>query len=205
MLDQLHKLLWWSDWPGRWGERSGYYLPEFKTAIDAVSSKILTVKLLMHGIDEQTVRQTENWQRVVISGVKSCWRPTASHVPQSQHWVLSWLFSLINAIFIADLDDGGECTFCKFAYDTKLGGVAGKPEGLCWSQFQHVITLPSLMITMIINKWLSHRCNKFMLNLEILWKINPVFRSKQGLSETQNGVKHMFNQSIWDFCPDQTL
>ncbi|GAB0182921.1 mitochondrial enolase superfamily member 1 [Grus japonensis] len=49
---------------------------DFIKAFDIVSHKILIDKLLMYGLDEQTVRWIENWlngqaQRVIISGTKS--------------------------------------------------------------------------------------------------------------------------------------
>ena len=51
---------------------------DFNEAFDTVSHKILKEKLVKYGLDEWTVRWTENWlkglaQRVVISGMKSSW------------------------------------------------------------------------------------------------------------------------------------
>jgi len=39
--------------------------------------------------------------------------------------------------FINDLDDGAECTLCKFANDTKLGRVADTPDGQAAIQRAH--------------------------------------------------------------------
>ncbi|KAK4823941.1 hypothetical protein QYF61_008327 [Mycteria americana] len=89
---------------------------DFSKAFNTVSHKILTEKLIQYGLDEQT--------RVVISGTKSSWRPATSNVPPR-----SILGSVFFDIFINEMDDRAECTFSKFANDTKLGGVADMPEG----------------------------------------------------------------------------
>jgi len=87
---------------------------------DTVPHNVPTGKLRKCGLDEWSVRWIENClngrtQRVVISDAESSWRPVAGPV----------LFNL----FISDLNEGTECTLSKFADDTKLGGVAGTPEG----------------------------------------------------------------------------
>lgn len=51
----------------------------FSRAFDSVSHKILTDKLLMYGLDEQTVSWVNSRaQRVVSSGTKSSRRPVLS-------------------------------------------------------------------------------------------------------------------------------
>jgi len=67
-------------------------------AFDIVTHKILTDKLLMYRLGEQTVRWLENgmkvWiQSMVISSTKSRWRPEPVVYPRDQYWDQSCLTS----------------------------------------------------------------------------------------------------------------
>jgi len=51
----------------------------FSKAFITVSCKFLIEKLMRYGLNEQTVRWTENWlngwaQSLVVSGTMSCWQ-----------------------------------------------------------------------------------------------------------------------------------
>lgn len=100
----------------------------FCKAFHTISHNIILDKKTKYGLGKWIVRWTENWcntwpQRVAIGSMKSSWRQVNSGMSQG-----STLGSIPFNVFIDDLDDGMECTLRKSADDTRIEGVADRPD-----------------------------------------------------------------------------
>lgn len=96
---------------------------KFRKASVIDTHNILAAKMERYGFDGGTITCVRNWlggciQRVTVNGSMFTWKPEMSGVSQR-----SMLEPGCFNIFISDTDIGIECTFSKFAHDTKFSSA----------------------------------------------------------------------------------
>ncbi|GCC29513.1 hypothetical protein chiPu_0007955 [Chiloscyllium punctatum] len=100
----------------------------FSKAFDKVPYGRLLGMVKLYGMPRELANWIHNWldgrkQRVVVEGRLSVWRHVTSDMPQET--VLGpLLFAIYN-----DLDENIHRMLCKFADDTKIGGIVESEEG----------------------------------------------------------------------------
>ena len=71
-----------------------------------------------HLLDKELAACSHSMVAVAVNGSMSKWRLVMSGVPQRTVLQLA-----LSNVFVGDMDSGIECTFSKFADDTKLSGA----------------------------------------------------------------------------------
>lgn len=95
---------------------------------DMVHYNTLSTKLERYGFDQLTIQWKKNWldyclQMAAVKSWMSKWRLVMSGVFPGAIWRPALI-----SIFIKDTDSEINCTFSKFADNTKLSDTADTPE-----------------------------------------------------------------------------